>query len=219
MALLAVAAAAACSDGNGRNPSSSVLTRTPPAAATVAARATPTPAPAPQQPAGTHTGVAELDAAIDALLARDDSAVEALTLFRIFPCVAVQRGPGDTPACPPGIADGTPVEAVADDFCEGALIPRALFTGFTERRLPAGAGLYAVYSAPSDNAAARVYSIVFAIPDTGAAPDSALVAEVQGGLIARFRRTCSFEDPRAFWDAAQALPGFETVLAPLNDKP
>jgi hypothetical protein len=64
-----------------------------------------------QSQPGERTGIAVVDAAIDAVLAGDAEALVEQTAFREEACARVE-GLGGPPRCRPGEPNGTPVEVV-----------------------------------------------------------------------------------------------------------
>jgi hypothetical protein len=200
----------------------SEITLTPAPSATPAATATPTaratPTSSPRHPPGTRTGIAEVDAVINAVLARDVKALAALVSYHTFPCVAVQRGPGDTPPCPPGVPDGTPVDAMSFESCEGALIPMAFFEGFAAEMLAPDIGLYAAYlHGPNDPPTAdgqRIYTIVFVVPPSRGVLEGVLAFYVSDGSLYRIQRPCQVEPPSQFLERATLAEGSQLVLPP-----
>lgn len=91
----------------------------------------PSPQAAPTPPAGAtatpagayvrHTGIAEVDAIIDAFFARDVAGLAALVYYTTQPCVE-GASVASPPECPAGIKAGTPVEVLPVYSCEGSYI-------------------------------------------------------------------------------------------------
>jgi hypothetical protein len=130
--------------------STSEATPTPPQAATGTPALTPPPAPPVVRPHPPHTrtGVASVDAVIDALLAGPPGAFEAFFVDTPSPCVANPMGIHNPPACPPGVGAGTllPVfRAMAGE----AVWPESL-PGVVENFLAQPHPLLAVYRGASE---------------------------------------------------------------------
>ncbi|MPZ98328.1 MAG: hypothetical protein GEU80_03150 [Dehalococcoidia bacterium] len=134
LALVASAALIACDGADSADstgtptvapPSTVTSTPEPTETATDAPTGTPATSTATPEPTNSptpgaddrRTGVAELDAAIDAIVADDADAVTELIELRTFPCTAAQ-GAGGGPRCESGEADGAQVEAFPYGSCE-----------------------------------------------------------------------------------------------------
>jgi hypothetical protein len=134
----------------------------PPSTATPAASATPLPptataTPAPTlspttvsggsvHPLDTRTGIASVDAVIEAVLAKDLSAKRALIRYVTTPCTTA-LGMGGPPKCQAGESDGTVVEVFPILGQEGEFLRREAI----DSRLDfAVQGLYAVYRIRGD---------------------------------------------------------------------
>lgn len=78
----------------------------PSATAASSATATVIAGPLDGYPAGTTTGIPELDIVIAALVSGDVAAVRALLIATPSPCVVNPQGIHDPPACPEGVAAG-----------------------------------------------------------------------------------------------------------------
>lgn len=108
---------------------------------------TPTPGGAPAlQPRGVTTGVQIVDATIRALEGGDAAAVAGLFNYFTVPC-STGTGIGGA-ECPPGTADGTPVEVIGSGGCEGTYIYRGdsgtAANSFARGLLSQPLGVYAV---------------------------------------------------------------------------
>ncbi len=129
------------------------------------------PAATPAAPAATpragHTGVASIDAAIDAMLITDLSALRAMIRFTPTPCVISPEGLGALPTCRPGEAEGTAVDVLPIAQCEG------FFARPDELALDGvpslAVRLYAVYRAPADVFPPGKYFVLFSARAPGAA--------------------------------------------------
>lgn len=69
-------------------------------------------------PRGARTGNPAIDAVITALEAGNKEAIARLAQFRAAPCTN-EEGLGGPPKCSPGVAPGTPIEAMPSGGCEG----------------------------------------------------------------------------------------------------
>ena len=159
--------------GGGQPEATADLTRVPmPTAVTPSLAATlPVTAPTdePLHPPGTHTGIAEVDAIIDAALGGDVAAVRELIRYTVTACTTAD-GLGGPPKCEPGERPGTEVTVFPILGSEGAFVrPNSIDT-----LLPLGAkGLYAVYRVRSGTPGERYwpagkYGIVFLRKDGSA---------------------------------------------------
>ena len=138
-------------------PATAVTTATGPVApqtpATPLGDSTPRPAtstPAAATPTGEarRTGVASLDTVIATVRSRDASAIQRLIRLTAAPC-GPQQGPGSPPACPAGVANGTPVEVLPITTCEGELRPANAVGPTLASLAPAIRELYAVFRPPT----------------------------------------------------------------------
>jgi hypothetical protein len=131
-------------------------TATPvPSATRLLPTATQTPAPAPSptavpegsvHPPDRRTGIADVDAVIEAVLADDLAARRALIGYLTTPCTTA-LGMGGPPKCQAGESDGTMVEVFPILGQEGEFVRREA----VDSRLDfAAQGLYAVYRIPGD---------------------------------------------------------------------
>jgi hypothetical protein len=124
-----------------------------------AAPSVPTPPPWPaHHPAGTRTGVAQVDAVIAALEARDVDALVALALALVQEreCVLGARQPGiGAPVCADGEQLLTPVRVFPSSRCELGWLREAELRDHLERFTAAVAGLSAVVEL-QEPASARV---------------------------------------------------------------
>jgi hypothetical protein len=73
-------------------------------------------------PADTQTGIAAVDAVIEARLANDVDALVGLTQFLTINCVKVAEGLGSLPLCNEDEADGTPLQVLPLAFSEGTYV-------------------------------------------------------------------------------------------------
>ena len=187
-------------------------------APTVAPTARPTTAPGGMpalHPAGARTGIAGVDAVVDAFLGASLDARRRLVRFLITPCTTAQ-GLGGPPKCAAGEANGTPVEVFPFLGSEGEFVRRAGIDRVLEFQT---AGLYGVYRVPAsafraDYWPAGEYAVVFAgqiDPKSSVAGVNQLIVYVQDGAIVRLRRT-PFAEP---WPPAEAA-GATWVLAPVR---
>lgn len=94
--------------------------------------ATPPVAPLPMHHPTTRTGNAGVDATLDAVFSNDPVQIASRIRFRGVACAVALQGIGAPPACPEGAEEGTPVEAVSGNSCEGYFITRE---GLSERPL------------------------------------------------------------------------------------
>lgn len=73
-------------------------------------------------PTSGTTGVEAVDRVLAALDSGDQAGVAALLQFTKIKCAANPQGLGAPPKCPPGVADGSPVEAFLMGNCEGTWV-------------------------------------------------------------------------------------------------
>lgn len=108
-----------------------------------------------------RTGLADVDAAIDAVLSGDTGALNALVQYEPVVCTAKSEGIGGPPECEGEEADGTPIDVLAVAECEGFYQrpPADLhaFVSGDER-------LYAVYRDAADSFLGGPYVLVFSYP-------------------------------------------------------
>lgn len=200
---------------------------TPPVATATAARTPTAPAALPTagpgqlpavHPAGTTTGIVELDAVITAMLGNSLEAKRKLVRYVTTPCTTTQGG-GGPPKCAQGEADGAAVEVFPFVTAEGEFARRDA-VGAIDRVLQFTVeGLYGVYRVPSTafRAAywpAAQYAAVFVekgVKGQQATDVVQTVVYVEGGAIVRLRRT-PFVEP---WPPQEAA-GAQWVLAPVR---
>jgi hypothetical protein len=82
----------------------------------------PPPEPGAMPEPGLRSGVAVIDAFLDALDANDGVALRSLVDPMVVECVTEQHGAGAPPLCRGGEADGTTVEAIVVAGCEGVYL-------------------------------------------------------------------------------------------------
>lgn len=128
---IGILAGAACDDEDGGQapevsptPSTGSPTATP-----APSSATPAGSPTAALEAGFHdqtvrTGVAAVDAFLDALANSDAAALRNMVVMTSAPCATyVQPAIGPNPGCPPGTADGTLVDVFLSAGCQPGFIP------------------------------------------------------------------------------------------------
>lgn len=101
-----------------------------------------------------RSGIASIDAILDAAAARDEAAMTGLISYRQVACGDASGAPpgAGPPACPQGAAPGTPVDILPVIICHGGHFtrdqaPKGLIEMITR---DAPFGLYAVVGAPPD---------------------------------------------------------------------
>ncbi|HEX6032066.1 MAG TPA: hypothetical protein VFY90_11610 [Tepidiformaceae bacterium] len=162
---------------------------------------TPEPAPTPRPPdaaypAGTHTGVAGVDAVIDAIERRDARAVADLVVFSTYPCQEPRPVQPQPLRCREGQQPGDPLTGIWVSHVEGGLWPDPP-DGDREKLVPAfervlgdsQRALHAVYrfrgdERPASGVAPRPeYAVIFTrhLPGSGPEYDSFMVRD--GGLV------------------------------------
>lgn len=116
----------------------------------------PTPAPTPT-PDARRTGIAGVDAVIDAVVSANPDALRPLIRYASVPCAA---GVASYRACPPGQAAGSPIDALPATQCEkffigaGEVVPRLRDLMVPARRV------YAVYPDPRAGGQGNAYVVV-----------------------------------------------------------
>ncbi len=177
-----LAVAAGCGDGNEGGPAS-IPTETIPAPATAATTAN----GVATLPAGT-TGIAELDAVIDALRSGDSEQLRPLIGFTLLACSPEGQVISGKPECEGGESDGDLVEVFHYSACEGQdLRPNKLDQAMS---VFASSSLYAVYRVAAGGSYSGDYVAVLADED----PDRARLAwavEIDGGRITALRFSCA----------------------------
>jgi hypothetical protein len=110
--------------------------------------------------AAPHTGIAAVDAAIDAALSRDIDALRQAIVYTPAACVTEPEGPGSPPTCRPGESEGTLVDVLPSAQCEGFFSrPDAIdLDGVFNVSVM---GLYGVYRTPADFFPPGAYAVVF----------------------------------------------------------
>ncbi len=115
---LALAVIAGCSDGDDDQPSESTATLT--VATATADQRTPRPTALPTPP---RTGIASIDAAIEAIQHQDSDALIAQMRLSLIPCEAAPMGLSPFPACD-GAPEGSLFERFPVSRCEGFFASR-----------------------------------------------------------------------------------------------
>jgi hypothetical protein len=108
---LVVGVSIACSDGDA-----TVTPASPTVASSPGARPGSSPSPGAVE---RLTGIAEVDAVVEALLSGDPARVRSMVGYVRVPCAVEPEGIGAPPACRPGETEGTPVEVFQGAQCEG----------------------------------------------------------------------------------------------------
>ena len=172
------------------------------------------PGPKPiAHPRGKRTGDAAIDTVLAAIESRDQESILRLVQFQSVACTT-DPGLGGPPKCPPGVANGTMVEALTVSGCDGSwllkeafLSPEGLAYFF---RSTSGLGVYAVYrpvvSAEPPRAGETV--IIF-VREVGGQP-SARTMGVTGGRIVSNWGGCGTLPENIFKGAL----GATVILAP-----
>jgi hypothetical protein len=88
---------------------------------------TPSTAPLPHHGPATRTGNDGVDATLDAILSRDPVLIQSRLRFRPVGCVIAPRGIGSPPACPEGAPEGTLIDAISGNSCEGYYLTKEEF--------------------------------------------------------------------------------------------
>jgi hypothetical protein len=73
--------------------------------------------PPPGHPPDVRTGIPEVDAVIDAVLAGDEDTLRGLLRYEGHPCVSDREDFAPPPACPPGAEEGTHISLRLDLGC------------------------------------------------------------------------------------------------------
>jgi hypothetical protein len=188
--------------------------RQPRPSPTAGATATPAGLPA-VHPAGARTGIAQVDAVVDAFLGSSLDARRRLVRFLTTPCTTT-RGLGGPPKCASGQADGTPVEVFPYQTGEGGYATRATIEGALTFDVT---GLYGVYRVPPpavrhDYYPAGDYAIVFT-RDPGrwsrVTPVLQVIVHVENGAVVALDCTPYVAD----WPPFEAAAA-QWVLPPLE---
>ena len=108
----------------------------------------PSATPVNAYPPGTRTGVAVIDAALAALESGDAALFTAQLSFHPYRCDNAPAGVEGSNPCPPGVAEGSPVEVIAFGSCKATFVARedAGFQGDIESYVSVASeqGTYAV---------------------------------------------------------------------------
>lgn len=155
LATAALIASAAC--GGGRHPAATpgaVSTEPEPASA-----APPSPAPVgsaaplyPFFPPGTRSGIADLDAIIDAAVGGDTATLRSRVVLSQVPCDQTRADYRRPPDCPPGVPAGTPLDVLPAEDCEGSFRRAADVDGALAAYTAAQLALYGVALQPAATA-------------------------------------------------------------------
>ena len=210
---LVVAVASACDGGDKGEPTATATvapTTTPAATGDLTA----TPAATGEATVSTgRTGIPELDAFIDALIAdhgkKETPALAALIGFTQIPCTTTPEGIGGPPLCQLNEEEGELVEVFSYGACEGEYlrphqIDRVL-------NLLAGAELYAIYRPSAGGRYSGDYVAV--VTDTAAERERtglAWAVEIDDGKIVGLSFSCAAE-PEEF---VQQFAPEDVVLPP-----
>jgi hypothetical protein len=131
-----------------------------PAPTTAPTQAAGTPGAGSPTPSSRRSGIAGVDAAIDAVLSGDAAGLARLVEYRPVACVVNPQGLGAPPACMGDEIERTPVDVLALAQCEGFYTrPPADLSGF----VTGGEELYAVYD-DGDSFLGGPYVVVFSYP-------------------------------------------------------
>ena len=84
----------------------------------------PTATPVTVYPSGTRTDIAVIDRALDALESGDEAAFMAQLSFHPYRCENAPAGVEGSNPCPPGVAEGSPVDVIASGGCEVTFLAR-----------------------------------------------------------------------------------------------
>ena len=137
--------AASCGRSSSSLKTATVAALPSSAAATVSPSAVVVAATATAAVARGRSGIAAVDAAIDAVVAGDVDAVQRLVRYTPTACDAHPRGIGGPPACRAGEADKTFVDVLAAAQCEGFYVRSGEFDAHSI--VAPNSRLYAVYRA------------------------------------------------------------------------
>lgn len=144
----------------------------------------------PETPISTAglTGVAELDAVIDAIRSGNMEALRPLIAYSQFACSPEGQVITGQPECRPGERDQQLVEVFRYTACEGQYLrPDEIDMALS---ILAGTALYAVFPAPQDD----MYDSEYVAVVSDRSPDRTNLAwevEIAGGRIAAFRFSCA----------------------------
>ena len=110
---------AACTDDDAPNPTPTSEANT--AIATLSPTASPSPSDPSRTPSANtqRTGIPKVDAAIDAMLAKDPTTVRTLIVYTPTACVADPEGIGAPPSCRGNEVEGDLVDVLPIAQCEG----------------------------------------------------------------------------------------------------
>ena len=168
----------------------------------------------PTHPVDLRTGVAAVDEAINVVLSRDPARVQALIRLQSLGCTT-RLGLGGPPACPEGVAEGTPIDRLPISNCEGGGVLREHVGWAVERWLAAAPGgepaqvlgTYAVVRAHGQSSTifgGAAYGVVFS--DEGGAGRLAWVAG--DGGITGLTTGCGPTSPGRMMRSGGAPPDF-----------
>lgn len=128
-----------------------------------------------------RSGIAVIDAVLDAAAARDEKAIAGLISYRQVACGDPSGSPpgAGPPECPPGVAPGTPVDILPVIVCHGGHVTRdqAPKTLMAMIAIDARSALYAVVQAQAE------LGVVGATPQDPSL-HTAVLASQRGGAVA-----------------------------------
>lgn len=190
--LFILIAAAACGDGNEKaTPTSTAAAPTAEATATSL----------PEEPTSTAglTGISELDAVVEAIRSGDAQAIRDLMRLTTFQCTT-ELGLPPPPACPEGVAAGSPVENFPNTTCETAMLTADELDQVAESI--AGREVYGAYDAGDAAFFDEAYLIILA-EDAQSGAGAGAVGVADGAIVAT-RSSCGPE-PAADYVASLRL--------------
>ncbi len=167
---------------------------------------------------GRRSGVAAVDAVLDALAAKDCAALVAAIDFSEVGCVVAPSGIGSPPLCRADEAPGAPVAVLPSAQCEGGYVRRDEMDGLLDFLLPVDWRLYAVVDrgpvAPATDGFFRGQVAAVLVPAGNDAQHGALLLYLNDRGITTIQTGCGQDSPatqigRASTDGA---PNF--LLAP-----
>jgi Tol biopolymer transport system component len=128
-----------------------------------------------------HTGVAEVDAIIDAFFARDVAGLAALVHYTTQPCVE-GASVASPPECPAGIEAGTPVDVLPVYSCEGSYIWPDQINEYFSNLVNDDQELYGVYR--NRNGEPNDYEVVLTNWTVPTHPHPTVLSVSDGRLVA-----------------------------------
>lgn len=140
-----------------------------------------------------RSGIASVDAAIDAVLAGDADGLRRLLRYTPTRCQTAPQQVGSPPPCRASEADGTLVDVLSVLHCEGVYQREGeLDLGFDGSPFPpVGSSLYAVYRSGPTTFPPSQYTVIFSRPGSGSGFGTAFALEMSDDGVVGVSHGCA----------------------------